>query len=245
MRIIGIIPARYASSRFPGKPLANIHGKTMIQHVYEQSTKAKLLHALVVATDDVRIKQVVENFGGTVVMTSTQLPSGTDRCAAALQQLNENYDAVINIQGDEPFISPDQIDCIAKMLLNDGAGIATLRKPITEQASINNPNVVKVVTDVNGKALYFSRSPLPYLRQSDQNHDKWNSLYYKHIGLYGFKTTVLEAITKLPPSVLELAESLEQLRWLENGFTIHTEITETENLSVDTPEDLEKLMNNG
>lgn len=238
MKIVGIIPSRYASTRFPGKPLVDIKGKTMIQRVYEQALKATKLSAVVVATDDDRIRENVESFGGNVVMTNPDLPSGTDRCNAALKQLTETYDAVINIQGDEPYIHPEQIDQLASCFEDETVQLATLVQPFTNPSFVTDPNKVKAVLDVNNNALMFSRSPLPHLRNPNHEHQ-----YYLHIGIYGYTTEALITITKLPPSSLEKAESLEQLRWLENGYSIRVAHTKFTSVGIDTPEDLEQLLN--
>ncbi|MBO0929549.1 3-deoxy-manno-octulosonate cytidylyltransferase [Fibrella aquatilis] len=237
MTILGIIPARYASTRFPAKALADIGGKSMIQRVVEQARQARSLSHVVVATDDARIQDHVISFGGEVVMTSSHHQSGTDRCQDALHQLSGVYDYVVNIQGDEPFIQPTQIDRLTAVL--DGrVELATLIKRITDPAVLQNPNSPKVVISATGEALYFSRQAIPY--QRDQPVANWldHQPYYKHIGLYAYRTDVLAQITQLPPSALERAEALEQLRWLENGFRIRTVETDLETIGIDTPEDL-------
>ncbi|HBF89253.1 MAG TPA: 3-deoxy-manno-octulosonate cytidylyltransferase [Bacteroidales bacterium] len=238
MKVIGIIPARYNSSRFSGKPLVIIHGKTMIRRVYEQACKA--LDIVYVATDDDRIKCEVVKFGGKVVMTSTNHQSGTDRCAEAVQIIqkidNDNFDIVVNIQGDEPFINPEQIKMIVSCFENQNTQIATLIKEIQAISEISNQNTPKVVVNKNLEAIYFSRSVIPF------NRNKLNVAYYKHIGMYAYKINVLFEITKLQPSSLELSESLEQLRWLENGYKIQTAITNLDTISIDTKEDLEKAV---
>ena len=239
-RIIGIIPARYASTRFPGKPLVDIAGKTMIQRVYEQASKAESLSKVVVATDDVRIADEVKRFGGEFIFTSTNHQSGTDRCAEVIETL-PGYDIVINIQGDEPFIEPAQIELLASCFTEEKVQLATLIKSIQSQESVYNPNSPKVVIDVNGRAMYFSRSPIPFIRNGEPGVWAEKHQFYKHIGIYGYRTESLKAITKLPPSSLEIAESLEQLRWIENGFYIQTKITDLETVAIDTPEDLLKL----
>ncbi|TCD10466.1 3-deoxy-manno-octulosonate cytidylyltransferase [Pedobacter frigidisoli] len=240
LRVIGIIPARYASTRFPGKPLVDIAGKTMIQRVYEQAFKAKSLSKVVIATDDERIADEVKRFRGEFVFTASHHQSGTDRCAEVIEQFPE-FDIVINIQGDEPFIEPAQIDLLASCFIEEKVQLATLIKPIQSQESIYNPNSPKVVIDVNGRAMYFSRSPIPFIRNGEPGVWAEKHQFYKHIGIYGYRTESLKAITKLPPSSLELAESLEQLRWIENGFYIQTKITDLETVAIDTPEDLLKL----
>lgn len=247
MKFLGIIPARYASTRFPGKPLADINGKPMIQKVYEQASKA--LDQVWVATDDSRIENCVKNFGGNVIMTSPNHQSGTDRIAeAAIQinkKLNEDFDIVINIQGDEPFIQAEQIKSLQNCFLNPDTEIATLIKSISITDEIFDTNKVKVVTGKDKKALYFSRSPIPFLR--GENKENWlnKHTFYKHIGMYAYRYKVLMKITKLTQSTLELSESLEQLRWLENGYWIQTEITEHESIGIDTPEDLERVKQMG
>ncbi len=238
MRILGVIPARYASSRYPGKPLALIAGKSMIHRVYEQAKKAGSLHQVLVATDDARIADCVRGFGGEVVMTRSDHPSGTDRCAEALQLSGAPFDAVINIQGDEPFIHPGQIDLVAEALAEDGVQLATLIKRITKHEELFNVNTPKVVLSAGGDALYFSRQAIPYLKGHPDSD--WTRLhpYFKHIGIYGYDATVLPLLTRLNQGLLEAAESLEQLRWLENGFRIRTKVTEFETIAVDTPADL-------
>lgn len=244
MKFIGIIPARYASTRFPGKPLADMDGKPMIQRVYERVKD--VLDAVCVATDDTRIEQAVKAFGGQVVMTSDQHRSGTDRCYEAYQKVGEGYDVVVNIQGDEPFIHPEQIQTIKACFADAGTQIATLVKPFRTdgdfESTLFNPNSPKVVLNKNNEALYFSRSIIPYIR--GKNYTEWlpSHTFYKHIGLYAYRAQVLREITRLPQSALELAESLEQLRWLENGYKIKVGITEQETIGIDTPEDMEKAI---
>ncbi|TDG35926.1 3-deoxy-manno-octulosonate cytidylyltransferase [Pedobacter changchengzhani] len=237
---LGIIPARFASTRFPGKPLVDIAGKSMIQRVYEQASKSKSLSKIVVATDDERIADEVKRFGGEFVITSPHHQSGTDRCAEVIEQL-PGFDIVINIQGDEPFIEPTQIDLLTTCFAEKKVQLATLIKVIADQESIYNPNSPKVVVDVNGRAMYFSRSPIPFIRNGEPGVWAEKHQFYKHIGIYGYRTEALKAITKLPPSSLEIAESLEQLRWIENGFYIQTKITDLETIAIDSPEDLLKL----
>ena len=242
MKVLGVIPARYASSRFPGKPLVDIQGKTMIQRVYEQAMKAKSLSKVIVATDDERIFNHVKSFKGEVMMTSDVHQSGTERCAEVINQLtSEAFDAVVNIQGDEPFINPSQIDSVVEVLKKEQFMIATLVKRVHTEGVIHNPNIVKAVFSSEGKALYFSRSPIPYLRNIPT--DEWLSKgeFYKHIGLYAYKSSVLKEIALLPPSRLEQLESLEQLRWLENGYAIGIAETDLETIGIDTPEDLLKV----
>jgi len=242
LRVIGIIPARYASTRFPGKPLVDIAGKTMIQRVYEQASKAESLSKVVIATDDVRIADEVKRFGGEFIFTSSNHQSGTDRCAEVIETLT-GYDIVINIQGDEPFIEPAQIELLTSCFTEEKVQLATLIKSIQSQESVYNPNSPKVVIDVNGRAMYFSRSPIPFIRNGEPGVWTEKHQFYKHIGIYGYRTESLKAITKLPPSSLEIAESLEQLRWIENGFYIQTKVTDLETVAIDTPEDLLKLNN--
>jgi 3-deoxy-manno-octulosonate cytidylyltransferase (CMP-KDO synthetase) len=237
LKILGIIPARYASSRFPGKALAEIAGISMIERVYRQALKAKMLSNLVVATDHKTIFDHIQSFGGQVCMTSDAHVSGTDRCFEALNLQDDEYDYVINIQGDEPFISPDQIDLLAS-LLNGVEELATLIKKIDDPLQLTNPNVVKVIVGLDGHAIYFSRTPIPYLRSP---HTDWlaQHSYFKHIGMYAYREDVLEKINKIPVSSLEKAESLEQLRWVENGFRVKVAQTKIETLGIDTPEDLD------
>lgn len=242
MNFIGIIPARYESTRFPGKPLAMIKNKPMIQWVYENASKA--LSEVYVATDDMRIFNAVEAFGGKVVKTLDTHQSGTDRCAEAAQKLSAtiNFDVVVNIQGDEPFIKPEQIELL-KSCFNSDAEIATLVKKIDSSEELFNPNRPKVVIAENNNALYFSRSPIPFVRGTDEKDWTTKNNFWAHIGMYAFKTDVLEKTTQLKQGKLELAESLEQLRWLENGYTIKTAETTTQSIGIDTPEDLEAALN--
>lgn len=239
MKILGVIPARYASTRFPGKPLAMIGGQTMVERVYRQAGKAGALSAVVVATDDQRIADTVRSFGGEVVMTASEHPSGTDRCAEALRLVDGHYDAVVNIQGDEPFIHPGQIDLLCGALAEEGAEIATLVKVIRHAHELNNPNSPKVVMASNGDAMYFSRQAIPYFKGADTADWIQHHTYYKHIGIYGYRADILPRLTRLAQGKLEQAESLEQLRWLEHGYRIRTRVTEAETIAVDTPEDLQ------
>ncbi|MFN0031179.1 MAG: 3-deoxy-manno-octulosonate cytidylyltransferase [Flavobacteriales bacterium] len=241
--IIGIIPARYGSTRFPGKPLVQIQGRSMVQRVVEQAMQAPSLHRVVVATDDDRIHQHITNLGYPCVMTSATHQSGTDRCLEALLAQTESYDAVINIQGDEPFIDPQQIEALTALVQQRHVQIGTLVMPIADEATLHNPNKVKVVTAEDGRALYFSRQAIPYLKDVPPAQWLKGNTYYKHIGMYGYKTEVLRAICKLPVSNLEKAESLEQLRWLQHGYSIHAAITHHETPAIDTPDDLEKILN--
>ncbi|GAB3538279.1 3-deoxy-manno-octulosonate cytidylyltransferase [Pontibacter brevis] len=240
MDVLGIIPARYASTRFPGKPLTDIKGKSMIQRVYEQAQKSSLAEVLV-ATDDQRILDHVTGFGGKAVMTGTHHQSGTDRCFEAFKLHDMPYEYIINIQGDEPFIKPEQIDLVASCFQKPQTQLATLIKKIDSAEELHNVNAPKVVINQNKEALYFSRQPIPYCRNVP--HDIWHMqhTYFKHIGIYGYRADILEQITQLPPSSLELAESLEQLRWLEHGFRITTALTAFETVGIDTPEDLLKV----
>lgn len=246
MQFTGIIPARYASTRFPGKPLVEIQGMSMIERVYRQALQASSLDKVLVATDDTRIFEHVQSFGN-VVYTSPDHPSGTDRCFEAALLMQSQWgiaedDVIVNIQGDEPFIHPAQIDMICKLFDNAATRIATLIKPITNPQDLWNENVVKVVRAANGNALYFSRSPIPFCRGTQKDNWLVHNTYFKHIGMYAYRMGVLKQITTLMPSQLEKTESLEQLRWLENGFAISTHVTELESLSVDTPEDLKKIL---
>lgn len=240
-KVVGIIPSRYASTRFPAKPLVDIAGKSMIQRVYEQASKAKLLSDVIVATDDERIFDHVRGFGGKVVMTSTEHQTGTDRCAEVLSKL-EGVDAVINIQGDEPFIEPEQIDQLAALFENPETEIATLIKRIDDVEDLFSNTVIKVVKAADGKAIYFSRTAIPYLKGVEPKDWLLNTTFYKHIGIYAYRSEVLKKLSSLPQTQLEKAESLEQLRWLENGYSIQLAETEHESNSVDTPEDLKRLL---
>lgn len=241
MKFVGIIPARYESTRFPGKPLLIIKGKTMIQRVYENASKA--LSEVYVATDDDRIFEAVEAFGGKVVKTLASHQSGTDRCAEAAQKISKNidFDVVVNIQGDEPFIQAEQIELLKSCFQGD-AEIATLVKKIDSAEELFNPNRPKVVLDQNQHALYFSRSPIPFIRGSEEKDWLLKTNFWAHIGMYAFKTNVLQDITKLDQGKLEVNESLEQLRWLENGYKIKTAETTTQSIGIDTPEDLEAAL---
>lgn len=238
MKFIGLIPARYASTRFPGKPLALLNGKPVIQHVYEQA--AKVLDAVYVATDDERIYNKVLAFGGKAVMTSTEHHSGTDRIEEALEKVGGDFDVVVNIQGDEPFIAQSQIETLCQCFVDKATQIATLGKPFECIEAAENPNSPKIVVDNRGYALYFSRSIIPFVRGTEQQD--WLSKYpfLKHLGIYAYRTNVLKEITKLPQSSLELAESLEQLRWLQNGYRIKVGLTDVETVGIDTPDDLQR-----
>lgn len=243
--IIGIIPARYGSTRFPGKPLADIFGKPMILRVVEQAEKSTVLSAVWVATDDEKIAEVVRAAGKNVIMTSADHPSGTDRCLEAVRSIDPNAFAVVNIQGDEPFVHVEQINALAKRILEEEVDIATLCKEIKETSVLVDPNKVKVVKSLNGKALYFSRQAIPYVKGKPIEDWLKHQAYFKHLGLYAYKTAVLESLAALAPSGLETSESLEQLRWLENGFTIFVDVTDWETPAIDTPGDLERLRNEG
>ncbi len=239
MKSLGIIPARYSSTRFPGKPLAEIWGKTMIQRVCEQAALSNL-DELVVATDDERIFDRVKDFGGNVTMTSHSHTSGTDRCAevAGMPQYSD-FGLIVNIQGDEPFIQPAQIDqALEALIQNENFSIATLARQISESEELFNPNVVKLVFGKNKQALYFSRSAIPFLRNFPKEDWPGEGKFYKHIGMYAFRKQVLLELAALPPGFLEKNESLEQLRWLENGYKIGIAITEFESFGIDAPEDL-------
>lgn len=244
----GIIPARYSSSRFPGKPLAIIGDRTMIQRVYEQASQS--LEIVYVATDNTAIYETVINFGGRALMTSPDHQSGTDRCAEAVNILTTEkglkIDVVVNIQGDEPFIRPEQIELLASCFSDKSVGLATLVRKAGPEDDITNPNHPKVIMDISGNAIYFSRAAIPYIRNAE--FSQWTTMhtYYLHIGLYAYKTSILSRITSLPQSLLEKSESLEQNRWVENGFKIRTAVTEWESLCIDTPDDLilaNKLLN--
>jgi 3-deoxy-manno-octulosonate cytidylyltransferase (CMP-KDO synthetase) len=241
MKVIGIIPARYASTRFPAKPLIDIAGQTMIQRVYQQAKLASCLHEVIVATDDQRIFNHVRSFGGNVMMTKESHQSGTDRCAEVIQNL-AGFDIAINIQGDEPFIDPSQIDLLVSCFITPEVDIATLVRKIEQNEDLFNENKPKVVLSNNGKAIYFSRQAIPFLRGVNQEDWLKTKSFYNHIGIYGYRTTVLKEISQLPISDLEQMESLEQLRWLDNGYIIQTAISNHTNDAIDTPEDLEKIL---
>lgn len=245
MDAIAVIPARYDSSRFPGKPLVQIAGKSMLQRVYKQVKKYKGIDRIIIATDDERIYKHAIDFADLVFMTSKYHQSGTERCAEVVEILQKNgYQAprvVINVQGDEPFIHPEQIGLVHHCFDEADVEIATLVKVIEDEATLFDPNVVKAVIGQKQQALYFSRSPIPFLRGVRKQHWLKEHTFYKHIGLYGYHANVLKKIVKLKMGALERAESLEQLRWLQNGFEIQTMVTERESLSIDTPEDLERL----
>ncbi|MBS5978138.1 3-deoxy-manno-octulosonate cytidylyltransferase [Dysgonomonas sp. Marseille-Q5470] len=243
MKFIAIIPARYASTRFPGKPLADMGGKPMIQRVYEQVKRA--VHDVWVATDDSRIFETVKAFGGKAVMTSTEHRSGTDRIQEAYSKIGEDFDVVINVQGDEPFIQPEQIESLKECFDSKDVELATLVKPFKKEDGFDvlfNPNSPKVVINKKSEAIYFSRSIVPYIR--DAHHTEWldKHIFYKHIGMYAYRVDVLKEITQLPQSSLEKAESLEQLRWIENGYRIRVGYTDVETIGIDTPEDMERAI---
>ena len=238
MKFIGIIPARYASTRFPGKPLAILGGKTVIQRVYEQASS--VLEEAYVATDDERILQVVEQFGGRAVMTRADHKSGTDRIEEAAEKIGTDADVIINVQGDEPFIQPSQIETMMRLFDNPTTQIGTLGKRFDSIEATLNPNSPKIVTDLQGFALYFSRSIIPFVRGKEQTEWLKSYPFLKHLGLYAYRREVLHEVTQLPQSHLELAESLEQLRWLENGYRIRVGLTDVETVGIDTPEDLER-----
>ena len=237
----GIIPARFASTRFPGKPLVDIHGKSMLQRVYEQCQKSKL-DRIVVATDDERIAAHVEDFEGEVILTASSHKSGTDRIAEAANKLNLQDDGiVVNIQGDEPFIHSEDINLLAACFENQTTQIATLVKKINTIETLENPNNPKVVLNINKEALYFSRAPIPHLKDFKKQDWLNHHTFFKHIGIYGFRSAVLKEISQLPSSLLEQKEGLEQLRWLENGYRIQTAETNSESIAVDCPEDLIRI----
>lgn len=246
MKSIGIIPSRYASTRFPGKPLVEIKGKTMIQRVYEQSAKSKILSKLIVATDDERIYNHVKSFGGEVLMTDISHANGTSRCneiISILEKKGENFDIAVNIQGDEPNINPNQIDSVVTLFKNKKVQISTLAKKISSSDELFDPNVVKVIIGNDNNALYFSRYAIPLLRGIDKVNWLNDFIFYKHIGIYSYRTSVLKAIALMPVGKLEQAEKLEQLRWIENGISISVDITDYESVAIDTVDDLLKLEN--
>ncbi len=238
MKFIGIIPARYASTRFPGKPLALLGGKPVIQHVYEKV--AAVLEAAYVATDDERIYDVVKSFGGQVVMTRTDHKSGTDRIEEAIEKIGGEWDVVVNVQGDEPFVAKSQLDTICHCFDDPTTQIATLGKPFESMEAVQNPNSPKIVVDNMGFAMYFSRSIIPYVRGKEKSSWLTHYPFLKHLGIYAYRKDVLRQVTQLPQSSLEIAESLEQLRWLQNGFKIKVGTTDVETVGIDTPQDLER-----
>ena len=238
MKFIGIIPARYASTRFPGKPLALLGGKPVIQHVYEKV--AAVLEAAYVATDDERIYQTVKSFGGNVVMTRTDHKSGTDRIEEAIEKIGGDWDVIVNVQGDEPFVAKSQLDTICHCFDDATTQIATLGKPFISMEAVENPNSPKIVVDNLGFAMYFSRSVIPFVRGKEKEEWLQHYPFLKHLGIYAYRKEVLKQVTQLPQSSLELAESLEQLRWLQNGYKIKVGTTDVETVGVDTPQDLER-----
>jgi 3-deoxy-manno-octulosonate cytidylyltransferase (CMP-KDO synthetase) len=241
MSIIGIIPARYASTRFPGKPLIQINGKSMIQRVYEQAAKSKLMTKIIIATDDDRIAEHAKSFGAEVVITKAEHPSGTDRCFEAYQLNGQNFDYVLNIQGDEPFLDPEQIDSLAQGCAED-VEIATQMIKCTDHDVLFDKGEVKIILNSNKEAIYFSRNVIPFIKGKDEKEWHKHFDYYRHVGMYAYRTDILEKITQLKPSALELAESLEQLRWVEYGYKIKCIETSFESHCIDTPEDIEKVM---
>ncbi|RLD67663.1 MAG: 3-deoxy-manno-octulosonate cytidylyltransferase [Bacteroidetes bacterium] len=243
MKILGVIPSRYASSRFPGKPLADIGNKTMVQMVYAQASKAKLLDAVYVATDHPLIEAHIKGFGGNVMMTSDNHRNGTERINELMNRLGDKYDAVVNIQGDEPFIKPEQIDLVCEAIAKSDVDIATLAKKISTEDELFNADTVKVVFNKKNRALYFSRQTIPFLRAVNQ--DEWLRTfdYFKHIGIYAYKTEILNKLADLTPSGLENAESLEQLRWLEAGYSIYVRETLMDSFGIDRFEDIEQALN--
>lgn len=240
MKVLAVIPARYNSSRFPGKPLVQIKGKSMIEHVYYKVLQNKNITKAIVATDDQRILDAVHAFGGQAMMTSENHQSGTDRCGEVCLSLKEGFDVVINIQGDEPTLNPTQLDEILIPFKQGDAKISTLIHAINDQETVDDQNVVKVVKDVNNNALYFSRFGIPFRRDGQTNFPETN--YFRHVGLYAFKQSTLLELIKLPQTQLEKSESLEQLRWLENGYQIKLSTTNHLNIGVDTPADLDKVI---
>lgn len=244
MKILAIIPARYQSSRFPGKPLVDIKGKTMIRRVYEQVQKSMNIAQVIVATDDNRIVEECHANKMNVLMTALHHTNGTERCSEVLQSLKETYDIIINVQGDEPFISPKTLDDLIEVFVkNAETQIATLVEPLTIKEELFNPSIIKAVFDTNHRALYFSRNPIPFQRNVPEATWSEHYSYWKHIGIYAFRPEILKKLVTLPPSALETSESLEQLRWLENGYSIHINHTISNSKSIDTPEDLDYILN--
>jgi len=246
MKVLGVIPSRYASTRFPGKPLADICGKSMVQRVYEQANATEDVEMVVVATDDERIARHVESFGGNVMLTDSNHANGTSRCLEVVEKLEKarhSFDVVINIQGDEPLIQPEQISQLIALFPNETTDIATLAHPIKDVEELMNPNVVKIVMGAQKQALYFSRQAIPFVRDEKPGNRLGKVNFYKHLGIYAYRTSVLKKIVVLPPGKLEQAEKLEQLRWLENNLVIIVGITDYEGVGVDTPEDITKLIN--
>lgn len=238
----GIIPARFASTRFPGKPLIDLAGKSMIQRVYDRCLLSKSLSDIIIATDDEIIFEHVKTFTDRVCMTSTNHPSGTDRCAEVVSQLNISSDVVVNIQGDEPLINPNQIDSLVNCFADKQTQIATLVREIIDNEVLFNSNTPKVILDSNQFAIYFSRETIPHLRNIDKSEWLEKHTFYQHIGIYAYQTSILNSLTQLEPSKLEKAESLEQLRWIENGYKIKTATTSEETFAIDTPEDIARVL---
>jgi 3-deoxy-manno-octulosonate cytidylyltransferase (CMP-KDO synthetase) len=239
--ILGIIPSRYGSTRFPGKPLVDIAGKSLVQRVYEQTSKSTLLTEVVVATDDQRIFDHVLSFGGKAIMTSDQHPTGTDRCVEVAKKMGNDFDFFVNIQGDEPFIDPKQIDGLCELFLTPTTEIGTMMKAITDPAEIFDMKEVKITFNKNMEALYMSRSAIPYIKDVPESEWYKHHTFYKHIGIYGFRKDVLIRIADMRPTILEKLESLEQLRW-QDEFKISLGITDIDTLSIDTPEDLKEVI---
>jgi 3-deoxy-manno-octulosonate cytidylyltransferase (CMP-KDO synthetase) len=242
MKTLAVIPARYASTRFPGKPLVKIGEKTMIQRVYEQVSKATRINKVIVATDDERIYNHMTELGASVMMTQAHHTNGTERCAEVIESVYDDFEIVVNVQGDEPFILPEQIDQLVRCFDHEDTDIATLVKQTDNRYLLFSPTTVKVVYDKNFRALYFSRQPIPYLRGVSLEEWAPRRVHYLHVGIYGFRKEVLREIVLLPPSSLESLEMLEQLRWLENGYSISIAHTDYQSLSVDSPEDLENAI---
>lgn len=242
MKVLAVIPARFASTRFPGKPLVDIAGMSMIQRVYEQVKKSSLVTKAIVATDNEEIFDHVNSFEGEVIMTSATHVSGTDRCAEVAGKYPD-FDIVINVQGDEPFLSPEDVDMVVEPFLeNNELAVSTLATPIKTTQTLFDPNSVKVVRSQNNMGLYFSRQAIPFLRNFPQSDWLKHQTFYKHLGIYGFRRTTLLELSKLYPSDLEKSESLEQLRWLEADYSIFVGITQNDSIGIDTPEDLKRLL---
>lgn len=243
MNVLGVIPARYASTRFPGKPLIDLDGKTMLQRVYEQCMLSKSLTNILIATDDQRIYDHAKSINANVCMTSDTHPSGTDRCAEAAMLSDFDADVIVNIQGDEPLIQPEQIDLLVDCFKDPKTDIASLVKKIELVDALHNPNTPKVVMNDQGFAMYFSREAIPHIRSVEKNEWLQHHTYYQHIGIYAYKKSILQSITKLPISSLEKAEALEQLRWLQHGHQIKLAITPFESIAIDSPSDVERVLN--
>lgn len=241
MRVLGIIPSRFESSRFPGKPLVDLKGKSMIQRVYEGAKSCQLIDECIVATDDERIMDHVNDFGGNVQMTSLDHQSGTDRCGEIIKLMND-YDVVVNIQGDEPLVDPKQLEQVIRLFQSEDTQIGTLAKAISDQEELFNSNRVKVVLDHQSNGMYFSRNPIPFNQKAKKEEWLNGQSYYRHIGIYAFRTKVLEELVNLKPSKLESTESLEQLRWLFYGYKIRVGLTEIETPNIDTPEDVKEVL---